>query len=330
MLDADKLLRRQSGLMAQMMANGTPPDIAQERACQQVQREIDAAGAVEFNPKLTVLSFSAGTGSSSLAEMILNGDYVVTGHPLLVLNADPGMENSHTYDYVASYRQRFEAAGIPFITVKRNLYQEIIDLKASGKTRFDTPPLWTRNRITGKKGRLKQGCTQAYKIAPMDRAMRAWMHDNLGISRVSRNLGHRIVRKLIGFSQDEWMRIKEAKQKYVYFEYPLVDRRMTKADLVGYFLKLGRPLPPRSVCNGCYANDVAYLRDMHDNRPADYEQACLVDEAVRDLRCIGVEDECFVSSTLIPLRELAARGFILPAKVVEQDAEACHSGHCFV
>lgn len=286
--------------------------------------------APEFNPRLTVLNFSAGSGSSCLAEMILNGDLPRPDHPLIVLNADPGMENSVTYQFVTDYRARFEAAGIPFITVRRNLYAEILALKASGATRFDMPPYWTRNRVTGKRGRLKQKCTGVYKIAPMDRAIRIWMHENLGISRVSRNIGRNVVRKWIGFSQDEWMRIKESKQKYVYFEYPLIDRRITKAGIVAYFLRIGRPLPPRSVCNGCYANDVAHFREMATNRPADFEQACLVDEAIRDLRQIGVEDECFVSSTLIPLRELAARGFILSAEVVEQDAEMCHSGHCFV
>lgn len=262
--------------------------------------------------------------------MILNGDIPMPDHPFIVLNADPGMENSETYHYVAAYRARFEAAGIPFITVRRSLYDEILALKASGRTRFDMPPFWTRNRETGKKGRLKQKCTREFKVAPMDRAIREWMHVNLGISRVSRRIGTNTVRKWIGFSQDEWTRIKESRQEYVYFEYPLIDRRVTKAEIVGYFLKIGRPLPPRSVCNGCYANDVAHFAEMAANRPTDFEQACLVDEAIRDLTQIGVEDECFVSSTLIPLRELAARGFRLSADVIEQDAEACHSGHCFV
>lgn len=284
----------------------------------------------EFRPKLTVLNFSGGTGSGCLAEMILNGDIPRPDHPLIVLNADPGMENSQTYVYVAEMRARFEAFGIPFITVKRNLYAELLALKASGATRFDTPPFWTKNRKTGKKGRLLQKCTGAYKVAPMDRAIRAWMQANLGISAKSKRLGENIVRKWIGFSQDEWTRIKESKQKYVYMDYPLIDRRMTKTDIRTYFLKINRPLPPRSVCNACYANDVAFFKNMAATRAVDFEQACKVDDEIRDLRHIGVEDECYVSSTLIGLRELAARGFVLPAEVLEQDAEMCHSGHCFV
>ena len=283
----------------------------------------------EFSPKLTVLSFSGGTGSGAIIEMVLRGD-LPRPEPFIVVNADPGMENIQTYTYVDDVEVRCNAAAIPFIRVKRNLYKELLALKASGATRFDTPPLWTKNRKTGKKGRLLQKCTGAFKIAPMDRAVRAWMAEHLGISRKTKRLGQNIVRKWIGFSQDEWMRIKEAKQNYIYFEYPLIDRKMTKAGIAGYFLSIGRPLPARSVCNACFANDVATFREMHDNRPADFEQACLIDDEIRDLSCIGVQDECYVSSTLIPLRQLALQGFELDAKVIEQDAETCHSGHCFV
>lgn len=283
-----------------------------------------------MNPICTQLSFSAGTGSGCLAEMVLRGD-LERPKNFVVIRAHPGMENGDTNKYCADVAARFAAAGIPYIEVKQDLLRGLLDLKKSGATRFDLPPFWTRNRETGKKGRLLQRCTNWAKIAPMDRALRQWMHDNLGISKVSRNIGENIVCKWIGFSQDEWMRIKEAKQKYVYFDYPLIDRKMTKADIAGYYLKHGLKLPPRSVCNACYANDVAHFKKMHDERPDEFwGEAVAVDEACRDLRCVGVTDECFVSSTLLPLRELAALGFILPGAVVEEADSKCHSGHCFV
>lgn len=283
-----------------------------------------------MSARCTQLSFSAGTGSGCLAEMVLRGD-IERPENFVVIRANPGMENRETNAYAAQMAERFRIAGIPYIEVKRDLLRGLLDLKKSGKTRFDLPPFWTRNRETGKKGRLLQRCTKWAKIAPMDRALRQWMHDNLGISKNSRRIGTNTVCKWIGFSQDEWMRIKEAKQEYVYFDYPLIDRRMTKADIAGYYLKHGLKLPPRSVCNACYANDVATFKEMHDNRPDEFwGEAVAVDEEIRDLRCVGVTDECFVSSTLIPLRELAAMNFILPSKTQEEADAKCHSGHCFV
>lgn len=285
---------------------------------------------IQFNPICTQLSFSGGTGSGALAEMVLRGD-IERPKNFVVIRAQPGMENSKTNAYCAQIEQRCELANIPYIEVRRNLLRELLDLKKSGATRFDLPPFWSKNRITAKKGRLLQKCTKAYKIAPMDRALRAWMDENLGISRKSRRIGTNIVCKWIGFSSDEWMRIKEVKQKYVYFEYPLIDRKISRFGIAEYYAKIGVPMPPRSVCNACYANDVAHFKQMHDERPDEFwNEAVAVDEEIRDLRCVGVEDECYVSSTLIPLRQLAAQGFILADPAAEERDQMCHSGHCFV
>jgi hypothetical protein len=276
---------------------------------------------------VTQLAFSGGTGSGCIAEMLLRGDLSIPNN-LVVIRADPGMENSKTNDYCSEMADRFRAANIPYIEVQKNLLEGLLNLKASGATRFDLPPLWTRNRETGKKGRLLQLCTSYAKIVPMDRALRKWMHENLGISSTSTRIGTKIVCKWIGFSADEWSRIKEPRVKYAYFAYPLIDKNMTKEDIRRYYSKIGRPIPPRSVCNACFANDVQYFKQMHDERPDEFwKQAVAVDEAIRDLKQVGVRDECFVSSTLLPLRQLAANNFrTLDQKVVSQ----CHSGYCFV
>lgn len=73
------------------------------------------------------------------------------------------------------------------------------------------------------------------------------------------------------------------------------------------------------------------FKKMHDERPDEFwNQAVAVDDAIRDLFCVGVKDECFVSSTLIPLRTLAELDFILPDSAREEADQRCHSGHCFV
>lgn len=293
--------------------------------------------------KVTTLSFSGGVQSTGILEMILNGDIKIEV-PFLVLNADPGMENSTTYSVVTALEMKCIKAGITFIRVKRNLFQEILDLKrdvAAGlKKRFDTPPFWTRDRITGKRGRLKQTCSKAYKIAPMDHAVRIWMDENLGISRKSKRLGKHIVKKMIGFSYDEQRRVDELKgtgRVYSFFSYPLIEMKMKKADVIAYFLKRGLALPQRSVCNACYANNTAHLKAMAEERPEDFKQAIMIDNEIRDLTCIGVEDECFVSWTLLPLEELAKdwdRGFKLEQearnkKDVLAVAADCQTGFCF-
>lgn len=261
-------------------------------------------------------------------EMVKRGD-IARPQNLLVVNSDnTGMESSDTYPVIDRVQRECAEMGIPFVRVKNaNLYEDAFRVKRDGLTRWDNPPFWTRDRITGKRGRLMQKCTPYYKIAPMDAAVRLWMAANLGIPINRKDLGSDAVRKWIGFSNDEWMRIKEPRQEYQYFEYPLIDAKMGDDKIIGYFLKHGIPLPARSVCKACFANDVAYFKDMAENRPQDFEDACKFDDVIRDLQCIGITDECYVSWTLVPLRELARLGF--PDIDGEKEAMQCHSGYCF-
>lgn len=279
------------------------------------------------NTKLTVLSFSGGTGSGAIAEMLLNGDLNYDTE-LLIVTADPGMENSKSYDYVEEMRERFVDAGFDHRIVKTDLYGDFLDAVKEKRKRFDHPPFWTKNRKTGKKGRLKQLCTAAYKIAPMQRIVRQKLFETHGISTRSKRLGEDTVRMWIGFSIDELQRIKEAKQKYTYFQYPLIAKKMTKLDVAAYYKKINRPLPPRSVCNACFANDLSYFKKMYEERPSDWEQAVAVDEACRDLSWIKIKDECYVSSSLVPLKDLPQMDFKTSNK--EDKNLPCQTGFCFI
>lgn len=285
------------------------------------------------NPKLTAFSFSGGKQSSCILWMVLNGD-LERPKNFIVLNADPGMENSGTYPYVAKMEKECEKANIPFLRTSRNLYQELLDFKTSGKKRFDMPPYWVKDKDTGKIGRLPfQGCTYAYKIAGMDRLMRKWMEENLGISSKSKRIGKDVCCKWIGFAADEWHRVKDDPRyikKYVYQDYPLINKNMTKIDCETYLINHNLTVPPPSVCNACFSHNLMTLKDMYENRKHDWEQAVLIDETIRDMSIIGVRGNLFVSSTCIPLKNLAELNFILPKDMVEIDAKRCHSGHCFL
>lgn len=274
---------------------------------------------------LTSLSFSGGTGSGCIAEMLLNGD-LVCDTPLVIVTADPGMENSNTYDYVAEMSERFYEKGFDHRIVKTDLYGDFLAAVKRKDTRFDLPPFWTKNRKTGKRGRLMQKCTGAYKIAPMQRVVRKKLQEVAGISTSSKRFQQNCVRTWIGFSKDEISRIKEPKQKYIWLQYPLVAMGMTKSDVFKYYKKINRPLPPRSVCNACFANDVSHFKEMHENRPSDWEQAVAVDDACRDLSFMRVNDECYVSSTLKSLRQLCDEGF--PGS--DKPDIMCQTGFCFL
>jgi hypothetical protein len=280
-----------------------------------------------MNPVLTTLSYSGGKQSHALLEMVLRG-HIPRPEPFLVLNADPGMENENSYPVVEAMRQRCEHAGIPFKTAHTSLKHDLLTFKERGLTHLDQPPYWTRNRVTGKKGRLKQKCTPYYKVAAMRRLLRIYLNGQFGTSLVTKRLPP--VETWIGFAADELDRANgcKADRKFVTLRFPLVEMGFTKAKTIGYYLKHGIAEPPPSVCNACFANGLAFLEEMYVHRPDDWDEAVRVDEAIRDMRQIGIEDECFVSETLIPLREMPALNFKKDDIQFFREHK-CNSGVCF-
>lgn len=280
------------------------------------------------DPLLRVLNYSGGKQSTWLLWELLLGLRPLPDN-LIVLNADPGMENCNTYKHVAAMKSLCDLVGIHFETVQGpNLYNDLLALKGTGKTRFDTPAYWTKD-AKGKLGKLKQKCTREYKVAPMDRAIRRILSERFGISPKSGRLPANCVEKWIGFSASEIMRIKPSSQKYVYFRYPLIEDGLTNAQIVGLYLKHGKTIPPRSVCNACFANGVDTLREMHQNRPGDWAQAVAVDAAVRDWSQIGVREQVYISKTLTPLEQLAAQDFKLTTNDESMpEGLSCDSGYC--
>lgn len=296
---------------------------------QRMRLELLEAKRDEVSPILTSLSYSGGEQSHGLLEMVLRG-HVQRPHNFVVLNADPGMEDSRSYEFVAEAKRRCAEAGIPFVTAKGpNLYSDILMLPFMESTRLDNPPYWVK-KPNGKIGRLKQKCTGAYKIAPMQRERRKLLNQMCGISLVTKRIPP--VEVWVGFAADESNRITAKKTakgpKYIKIRYPLVEAGITKAKMVGYYFDHNISRPPRSVCIACFANGLAYLEDMYRNRPNDWDRLVIIDEAVRDLSQIGIKGEVYVSSTCIPIKDLPKLGF--KQKDADYREHRCNSGVCFI
>lgn len=277
---------------------------------------------------LTTLQYSGGKQSHALLEMVLLG-HIPKPKNFLVLNADPGMENENSYPAVEKMRTRCEAAGIPFRTARTTLCYDLMTFKERGLTHLDQPPYWTRNRKTGKIGKLKQKCTKFYKVAAMRRELRRYLNEQFGISLVTKRLPSVI--SWIGFAADEQSRADKIKKdvKFITLQFPLIWMGLTKVKVIGWYLKHSVQPPPASVCNACYSNGLRFFEEMYLNRPKDWEQAVLVDESIRDMRQLGVEDECFVSATCVPLKDMPGRDFLRdkPSTYIKHE---CNSGACFL
>lgn len=291
-------------------------------------------------PVLTVLNYSGGRQSTALLWMLIEG-ILPRPKPLLILNADPGMENLATYVHNDRMREICREHDMEVITVPGpDLYHDILTLKDSGNSRMDNPPYWLRTDAKKGKGKLTQGCTYFYKIAPMDRFMREWMEEYLGIPKGARkHLKSSMVHKWIGFSVDEIHRMKPPRPKYTAFRYPLIEMGWDTEKVEDYLKEkeeqYGIPAPPRSMCNGCFAHGLNSLKDMYHNRPIAWIQARNIDNAIKEWKnapFLSIDRDCFISSSLLSLEDLVKIGFD-PDKVegsIEGEDLSCDSGYCFL
>lgn len=278
-------------------------------------------------PFLTVLNYSGGAQSHYLLEMVLRGK-IEKPLRFVVINSDPGMEQSHTLWNLSNARNRCWNSGIDIITSQGpSLYNDLVSLPSTGSRRMDNPPFWTKN-ADGTRGRLRQKCTDFYKIAPMDRAVRKYLQNKYGI-RGGKALRPGLVEKWIGFASDEWHRCSESDVSYVTFRFPLIEAGLSKEFIAGAYEGIGHPSVKRSVCSACPWNGLDFFREMYHERPENWRQAVDVDNSLESWTKIGItEQECFVSSSLVRLRDLPAMNFGLDDP--DMSEHHCNSGVCFL
>lgn len=305
-------------------------------------------------PLITTISHSGGVQSQLIVEMVLRGDIERPKH-LVVINADPGMEDSRTYRFVRDTRRRCLDAGIDYINAQGpDLFRDIINTVANGATRIDNPPFWCfkapqpfdslegmytqiaelrralpASEFNKHRGRLAQGCTTYYKIDPMRRALRGYLEKKHGIKPGQLASRPGTVETWIGFAQDEWHRCSDSDVAYITLRYPLIEKLMSKKDCVGYFLGNKIPMPPRSVCNACFANGLDHYRDMYMDRPDDWAQAVEVDNSIERWHEQGITKyPVFVSGSLMRLRDMPAANF--GSNDEDLTEHHCNSGVCFL
>ncbi len=181
------------------------------------------------SPFITVLSCSFGCQSGCLLEQVLEGE-IEKPFRFLVLCADPGKEDKRTYYYARQMRARCKESGIDVITAPGpNLYNDILNTQHNGETRMDNPPFWVKN-ADGSRGKLIQGCTGFYKVAPMRKALRRYLRQKYSVG--NKELRSGLVEMWIGFAADEWHRCSESNVQYIDFRFPLIEQKMTKANFI--------------------------------------------------------------------------------------------------
>lgn len=111
-----------------------------------------------------------------------------------------------------------------------------------------------------------------------------------------------MVEQWIGISTDEIIRAKPSFEAWQIKRFPLIEKRMSRADCLAWLARHDYPMPPKSACIGCPFHDDARWRQMRDHDPDAWFDAVEIDRSIRTgLR--GIRGEVFLHRSAVPLDE---------------------------
>lgn len=223
--------------------------------------------------------------------------------------ADPGREKKASYEYIR-YAMEWakENNGVPIIwTGKKNLYKDLINGSNSSGNRFASIPAYTKDG----KGQLRRQCTDEYKIAEFNKAIRRLYgmtpYQNFPKTEI-----------YIGITVEELRRVSINKIKKFINVYPFCNYQTstaygskflnyetrTRNDCVNWLKANGFEIPPTSSCTFCpYQSDMSWL-DLKMNDPKEWKAVIRLDDAMRYSSKKGVNEPIYLHRSGKPLKEV--------------------------
>lgn len=246
----------------------------------------DAPTSPRPKPFMRFLSLGAGTQSSAVALMVLDG----TLPPIdAAIFADTQWEPAEVYKHLERLKDEFERANVPLITVTKGNIRN----QTEGQI---APPMWMQHD-DGRAVPVSRSCTQDYKVRPLHRKMRELVADKLGIHAPTwRQIPKDIyVEQVMGISVDEAIRAKQPQQPWAINDYPLISLGWRRHDTIAYLERSGWNAP-RSACIGCPYRDARSWRQLTEDEFAD---AVAYEQSVHDRG-----KKLFLHRSLLPLAQV--------------------------
>lgn len=213
-----------------------------------------------------VISWGCGVQSTTLAVMSALGELPPVD---AVIHADTGWERQATYEARNFYAAWLRERGVRVQIVNNG---NIKDQRIKGDIHM---PFWTANG-----GPLRRQCTGDLKITPVKWRLRQLMGYDKSKPPHPKA---RACEQWIGFSLDEWTRIKASPVQFIELRWPLVEKYMTRGDCVSFLKDQGLPVPPKSACVCCPYRQASEWIVMRDEAPNEWEDAIEFDKAHRHI-----------------------------------------------
>jgi hypothetical protein len=240
------------------------------------------------------LSFGGGVQSTALLLMDSYDE---------VIFADTQGEHPETYDYMAKFH-------LPYVKEKGIKFTVLDDPVNDRRTGIATKSLeefcLTRKMTPSRQNRW---CTERFKIRR--------------IARYIKEGGHKPAIAVMGISWDEMHRMHTSHSRAYSFEYPLVDKRMTREDCRKVIINHGWPVPPKSGCWYCPFQRLAGWRELYFKHPDLYKRAQRMEEQQSHF------PNYVLAGNGMTLERMAGRFGKGSMSLDEFGGEPCDSGACF-
>lgn len=242
--------------------------------------------------KLVVISLGAGVQSSTMALMSGTGELP---KPDCAIFADTGYEPKAVYNYL-DYLKDILPYPV-YVVSKGNIKDDM--LAAKDKSNFLVAPFFTKNKNTGKKGMVMRQCTNDYKIQPIRKKIRELC--NVGFGKHFPK--DQYVEQWIGISTDEIMRMKPARDKYIFNRHPLIEAKLSRQDCINWLKKNNFLMPEKSACICCPYHNDGYWNFMKTERVEEFADAVEFDKKIRNITRKD-DEEIFTHRSCVPLDQV--------------------------
>lgn len=265
-----------------------------------------------------VISWGCGVQSTTLAVMSALGKLPRVD---AVITSDTGWERRATYDMRDFYTDWLRAHGVLVEIVENG------NIRQQGAVEHIHIPFWTSNG-----GPLQRQCTRHFKIKPVKWKLRQGMGFHKNRPPAPKPSACEM---WIGFSLDEWTRVKASRVKFIDHGYPLIERMMTRSDCIDFLQIQGLPVPPKSACVICPYRQASDWIVMRDQAPDEWRDAIDFDESNRHnplaVRAGDGDDALYIYKHGGPLADanLEADAARERSKEAFQMPLLCESGYCW-
>lgn len=189
------------------------------------------------------------------------------GLPDAVIHCDTQWERKASIEIKKFYTKWFEDHDVPVLETTAGNIREL------GAEEHIHIPFFTQDG-----GPLNRQCTRHFKIDPAKKAMRRFA--GFDPTKPPHPKPGQFV-NWIGYSIDEFDRMKNNGPKYLNPVYPLIEYGVHRWESIGAFERLGLPVPVRSACVCCPYRRASEWIELKEQSPEEFKDAVEFDYANR-------------------------------------------------